>query len=154
MPIMIEDIGDTNPEAGVIATSPATAPDAAPIVDALPVCAHDIRDHVTAAMPVATCVATNALVAFVAAAAAEPALKPNQPTHSSAAPRTTRDTLCGSIGTLPYPSLRPSMRAITRPDQPDVMWITVPPAKSSAPTQPPKPLAPPGPPKLQYPGVI
>src|SRR6185436_20259359 len=149
MPMIIDDIGETNPEAGVIATSPATAPDAAPTVDGLPVCPHDTRAHVTAAMPVAICVATNALVAFVAAAAAEPALKPNQPVHSNAAPSTTNEMLCGSIGTLPYPSLRPSMRAITSPDQPDVMWMTVPPAKSSAPTQPPKPAAPPGPPKLQ-----
>src|ERR671923_1665017 len=124
MPITMEDIGDTKPDAGVIATSPATAPEAAPTVEGLPVCAHDIRDHVTAAMPVAIWVATNALVAFVAAAAAEPALKPNQPTHSNAAPSTTSDMLCASIGTLPYPSLRPSMRAITRPDQPDVMWMT------------------------------
>src|SRR6185295_6174527 len=149
IPMTIEDIGDTNPEAGVMATSPATAPDAAPTVEGLPVCPHDIRAQVTAAMPVAIWVATNALVAFVAAAAAEPALKPNHPVHSNAAPSTTREMLCGSIGTLPYPSLRPSISATTRPDQPDVMWMTVPPAKSSAPTQPPKPLAPPGPPKLQ-----
>src|ERR671925_1779270 len=141
----IADIGDTNPDAGVMATSPATAPEAAPTVEGLPVCAHDTSAHVTAAMPVATWVATNALVAFVAAAAAEPALKPNQPNHSSAAPSTISDMLCASIGTLPYPSLRPSIKAITRPDQPDVMCMTVPPAKSSAPTQPPKPAAPPGP---------
>src|SRR6185295_14335398 len=136
IPMTIEDIGDTNPEAGVMATSPATAPDAAPTVDGLPVWPHDINAHVTAAMPVAIWVATNALVAFVAAAAAEPALKPNQPVHSNAAPSTTNEMLCGSIGTLPYPSLRPSMRAITRPENPDVMWMTVPPAKSNAPTHP------------------
>ena len=133
MPMIIADIGDTKPDAGVMATSPATAPEAAPTVDGLPVCPHDIRAQVTAAMPVATWVAMNALVAFDAAAAAEPALKPNQPVHSNAAPSTTSEMLCGSIGTLPYPSLRPSMRAITRPDQPDVMWMTVPPAKSKAP---------------------
>src|SRR5919201_4475450 len=141
----IADIGDTKPDAGVIATSPATAPEAAPTVEGLPVCPQDTSAHVTAAMPVATWVATNALVAFVAAAAAEPALNPNQPNHSSAAPSTTSDTLCGSIGILPYPSLRPSMRAITSPDQPDVMWMTVPPAKSKAPRHPPHP-------KPQYPG--
>src|SRR5215208_3375810 len=103
MPMIIEDIGDTKPDAGVMATSPATAP----TVEGLPVCAHDIRAQVTAAMPVAICVATNALVAFVAAAPAEPALKPNQPVHRRAAPNTTSDMLCGSIGILPYPSLRP-----------------------------------------------
>src|SRR5687767_1994875 len=119
MPMISADIGDTNPDAGVMATSPATAPEAAPTVEGLPVCAHDTRDHVTAAMPVAICVATNALLALLAAAPAEPALKPNQPVHRRAAPRTTSDMLCGSIGSLPYPSLRPSMRAITRPDQPE-----------------------------------
>src|SRR5919108_5540826 len=107
----IADIGDTNPDAGVMATSPATAPDAAPTVEGLPVCPHDIRAHVTAAMPVAIWVAMNALVAFVAAAAAEPALNPNQPVHSSAAPKTIIPILWGSIGTFPYPSLRPSIRA-------------------------------------------
>src|SRR5918992_1640409 len=147
MPMTRADIGDTKPDAGVMATSPATAPVAAPTVEGLPVCAHDNRAHVTTAMPVAIWVATNALVAFVQAHAAEPALKPNQPTHSRAAPRTTMPMLCGSIGILPYPSLRPSMRAITRPDQPEVMWMTVPPAKSSDPRHPPHP-------KPQYPGFL
>src|ERR671914_2443956 len=147
MPMTIDDIGDTKPDAGVIATSPAIAPVAAPTVEGLPVCAHDIRAQVTAAMPVAICVARNALLALDAAAPAEPALKPNQPTHSRAAPKTTSDMLCGSIGILPYPSLRPSMRAITRPDQPEVMWMTVPPAKSSDPRHPPHP-------KPQYPGFL
>src|SRR6476659_9435517 len=130
-----------------MATRPATAPDAAPTVDGLPVCAHDITAQVTAAIPVATCVATKALVAFVAAAAADPALKPNHPTHSNAAPNTTSDMLCGSIGTFPYPILRPSIRAITNPDHPDVTWMTVPPAKSREPKHPVQP-------KPQYPGVI
>src|SRR5581483_7127752 len=97
----MDDMGETNPDAGVIATSPATAPEAAPTVDGLPVWAHEISAHVTAAIPVATCVAMKALVAFDAAAAAEPALKPNQPVQSRAAPSTTREMLCGSIGTLP-----------------------------------------------------
>src|SRR5919202_4631057 len=139
MPIIIEDIGDTYPDAGVIATKLATAPDAAPIVEGRPVWAHETSAHVTAAIAVAVWVATNALVAFDRAAPAEPALKPNQPTHSKAAPRTMSDMLCGSIGIFPYPSLRPNIRAMTRPDQPDVIWITVPPAKSrdgSAPVQP------------------
>src|SRR5581483_8617276 len=101
MPTIIADMGDTKPDAGVIATKPAIAPEAAPIVDGLPVWPHDMSDHVTAAMRVAIWFATNALVAFVAAAAAEPALKPNQPVQSRAAPSTTREMLCGSIGILP-----------------------------------------------------
>jgi hypothetical protein len=50
---MIEAIGPTNPEAGVIATNPATAPEAAPTVDGLPVCAQEINIQVKAAVPVA-----------------------------------------------------------------------------------------------------
>src|SRR6476619_4225784 len=133
--MIIAAIGDTNPDAGVMATKPATAPDAAPIVEARPVCAHEINAQVTTAIAVAT----NALVTFDRAAAAEPALKPNHPTQSNAAPRTISDILCGSIGIFPYPSLRPIIKAMTSPDQPDVIWITVPPAKSrygSAPVQP------------------
>src|SRR3712207_8448907 len=90
MPMTIDDIGDTKPDAGVMATSPAIAPVAAPTVEGLPVCAHDIRAQVTAAMPVAICVARNALLALDAAAPAEPALKPNQPVHRRAAPKTDR----------------------------------------------------------------
>jgi hypothetical protein len=56
-----------------MATSPATAPEAAPTVEGFPVCAHEIRVHARVAMPVAIWVATNALPAFVAAAPDEPA---------------------------------------------------------------------------------
>src|SRR5919106_6535500 len=121
MPITSADSGETNPEAGVMATSPATAPEAAPIVDALPVCAQESNAQVTTAIPVATCVATNALVALVAAAPAEPALNPNHPNHSNAAPKTTSEMLCGSIGILPYPILLPNINAMTSPDHPEVI---------------------------------
>ena len=61
-----------------------------------------------------------------------PALKPNQPNQRMAAPRTTIGMLCGSIGTLPYPSLLPRTMAPANAENPEEMCTTVPPAKSSA----------------------
>jgi len=40
--------------------------------------------------------------------------------------------LCGGIGTVPKPRRLPRIRHKTRADQPEVMWTTVPPAKSMA----------------------
>ena len=42
-----------------------------------------------------------AMLALVLAAKAEPALKPNQPTHSSAAPIMMKGTLCGAMAVWP-----------------------------------------------------
>ncbi len=44
-------IGPTKPQAGVIATSPATAPDAAPSIDGLPLPIHsaNVQDSTAAA---------------------------------------------------------------------------------------------------------
>ena len=75
-------------------------------------------------------------------AVALPPLNPNQPTHSIAAPIKEITTLCGGIGTLPYPRRRPRNRAQTSAETPELMCTTVPPAKSSAPrlcSQPPIP---------------
>src|SRR5919106_2243420 len=149
IPIISAAMGPTNPDAGVIATKPATAPVAAPMVEALPVCAQEMSIQVKAAVPVAICVAIKALVADELAAVAEPALNPNQPNHSNAAPNTIRGTLCASIGTFPYPSRRPSIIAAIKPAQPDVMWITVPPAKSSDGSAPVQPTAVPPAPRDQ-----
>ena len=64
---------------------------------------------------------------------AEPALKPNQPNHRSPAPRTVIGTSCGSM-LSPFGGALPIIRATTRADTPELMWTTVPPAKSSAPS--------------------
>src|ERR1035437_4270049 len=85
-PITIAAIGDTNPDAGVIATSPATAPEIAPSADGLPLRHHSAAIHPIAAAAAPKCVATNAEVAKVPAASADPALNPTQPTHSRHAP--------------------------------------------------------------------
>src|SRR5581483_11605810 len=78
--------GCTNPEAGVMATRPATAPEIAPRALGLPLWIHSARLQAMAAAAVAKWVLTKALVARVPAATALPALNPNQPTHNRHAP--------------------------------------------------------------------
>src|ERR671937_1177875 len=94
--MMIDAGTSTNPEAGVIATSPATAPIVAPSADGCPRWIQDIVMKVSAAIAAAVFVTTNALVASSPAAIALPALNPNQPNHNSAAPRTVMVASCGS----------------------------------------------------------
>ena len=91
----------TKPEAGVMATSPATAPEAMPSTEGLPLTSHSVNIHDRAATAVASWVTTIAMPARPSAATAEPALKPNQPTQSNAAPVTVSVKLCGGIGSLP-----------------------------------------------------
>src|SRR5271167_4913007 len=100
-------IGPTNPEAGVMATSPATHPEIAPRALGLPLRIHSATAHPMAAVAAAKCVATKALVASGPALSALPALNPNQPTHSKHAPIKLSTTLCGIIGSLGYPMRRP-----------------------------------------------
>src|SRR5258708_40224274 len=88
MPITSEPIGLTKPEAGVMATRPATAPDTMPSTDGLPRVTHSANIQDSAAAAVANWVTAMAMPALPLAAVAEPAFKPNQPTHSSEAPIT------------------------------------------------------------------
>src|SRR5215468_4970321 len=97
-PIISAGIGATNPAAGVIATSPATAPEIAPNALGLPLLIHSASNHPTTAPAAPKCVATNALDARLLAASALPALNPNQPTHRRHAPITLITRLCGAIG--------------------------------------------------------
>src|ERR1700750_171071 len=87
-PMMIDEPGSTKPEAGVIATSPATAPEIAPSTEGLPLAIHSANIQPKAAAAVAICVTAMAMPARPFEATAEPALNPNQPTHSSEAPIT------------------------------------------------------------------
>src|ERR687885_897366 len=91
------DIGVTKPEAGVMPTSPATAPEMAPSTVGLPVRTHSAATQPSVAAAAAKCVATKALVASGPAARALPALKPNQPTHSMQAPMKLSTRLCGGM---------------------------------------------------------
>src|SRR5215475_11834002 len=102
-PIRRADIGDTNPEAGVMATSPATAPEIAPRALGLPLRNHSATLHPSAAEAAAKCVATKALVASEPAESALPALNPNHPTQSMHAPTKLSTTLCGGMASRGYP---------------------------------------------------
>src|SRR5512135_3537338 len=100
----------TNPAAGVIATRPATAPEARPSTVGFFECIHSIAIHATAAMAVAVLVLMNAAPASPFAASAEPALKPNHPNHRRPAPVTTAVRLLGTREVL---RLLPRTRAPT-----------------------------------------
>src|SRR5215468_3907291 len=99
--MMMAESGETKPEPGVIATSPATEPEAAPSIVGLPLAIHSANIHESAAAAAAMCVTTNALTARPLAPRADPALKPNQPTHSSDAPMIVNGRLCGAVGSTP-----------------------------------------------------
>src|ERR1700752_1997689 len=94
----MDDTGPTKPEAGVMATSPATAPEAAPSTVGLPRIDHPVNIQPSAAAAAAVFVARNALAARPLASSALPALKPNQPTQSRAAPMTVSGRLWGCMG--------------------------------------------------------
>src|SRR6266404_5653030 len=128
----IPEIGLHEPEAGVMHTSPATAPEQAPRMLGLPRWIHSIPAQATVPAAAARCVATNAFAAKAFAARALPPLKPNQPTHSKAAPVHVYVRLCGGIGSWPCPSRFPSSRAQINAEMPELICTTVPPAKSNA----------------------
>src|SRR5687768_14783981 len=91
----------TKPAAGVIATSPAIAPIAAPRTLGAPLCSQLTVIQVRAAMAAAVFVTTKALAARPPAVTALPALNPNQPNQSSDAPSTVMVASCGSRGSEP-----------------------------------------------------
>ena len=101
-----------------MATNPATAPLAAPSTVGLPLTTHSAHIHDSTAAAVAVLVATKALVASAPLLRALPALKPNQPTHSMAAPTTENGRLCGGIGSRGYPSRFPITRAAAKAETP------------------------------------
>src|SRR5580704_13648832 len=101
MPMTIADMGFTNPEAGVMHTKPATAPEHAPSTLGLPRRSHSITAHVTVPAAAAKCVAANAADAIASDCNSLPALNPNQPIQSRAAPTTVYVRLWGGIGSLP-----------------------------------------------------
>ena len=111
---MIAPTGVTAPQDGVIATRPATAPDAMPSVVALPCRIRSMISQPITAAAVATWVFTKVTAAVVPALSAEPALKPNQPNHSRPAPRMTSGRLCGRIGSFFQPIRLPSTIASAR----------------------------------------
>src|SRR5438045_186471 len=117
-PIRSAGPGLTNPEAGVIATSPATAPEIPPNMLGFPLRNHSAAIQPIAAVAEAKCVATNALDARPDADKALPALNPNQPTHSRQAPITLSTRLWGRITSEGNPRLLPRYSAQTSADTP------------------------------------
>src|SRR5690606_33143397 len=120
-------MGLTKPAAGVMATSPATSPDAAPSAVGLPWRIHSTAAQLTAPSPAATCVFTSASAANPFAPSADPALKPNQPNQSRPAPSMVMVRLCGGAFRSGYPRRRPSTTAITSALTPEDRCTTVPP---------------------------
>src|SRR5262245_63684007 len=95
--------GPTKPEAGVMATRPATAPEQIPMTVGLPRIAHSTSIQVNAATAVAICVTVIAMPACILEVTAEPALNTNQSTHSSEAPMKVSTMLCGGPASLGLP---------------------------------------------------
>src|ERR1700748_3166542 len=120
-PITSADIGPTNPAAGVIATSPATAPEIAPNALGRPFLTHSARLQLIPAAAGAKCVARKALVASELDASALPALNPNHPTHKRHAPTKLSVKLCGGIGCFGNPVRLPIYSAHTSADTPELM---------------------------------
>src|SRR5262249_47335598 len=108
-------IGLTKPDAGVIATRPATAPEIMPSTEGLRLMNHSANPRPGAAAAAAICVAAAPRPALTFDVTAEPALKPNQPTHRSEAPITESTRLCGAMFSLPNPTRLPRTRHVTRP---------------------------------------
>src|SRR5882724_11093438 len=131
-PMAIAPRAVTKPHAGVMTTSPATAPEQKPSTLGLPRTIHSASGQTKDATAVASVVVVNAFAATPSAATALPALKPYQPTHSIPVPTMHRTMLCGGIGSLPKPRRLPKIRQRTKADQPDDICTTVPPAKSIA----------------------
>src|SRR3954470_3559259 len=120
-PITTADIGETKPDPGVIATRPATAPDAAPSIVGLPEIFHSTIIQLSAAAAAAIWVTTKAVAASPLAPSAEPPLKPNQPTHNKDAPITANGRLCGGAGDFSRPTLLPIISTATRAETPELI---------------------------------
>jgi len=84
-----------------MATKPATQPEAAPNMEALPRIRLSPMHQAKTAAAVAPKVLIKASAAKPLASRAEPALKPNQPTHNSDAPTMVKVKLWGAIDSLP-----------------------------------------------------
>src|SRR5436190_24325352 len=120
-PINMAPVASTYPHAGVITTSPPTAPEQNPSTLGLPRSAYSSIAHVNDATAVASVVLMNALAAIPSGARALPALNPYQPTQSKPVPTMQSTMLCGAMISFLNPSLCPRRMHKTSADQPDVM---------------------------------
>src|SRR5882724_7752633 len=97
-PMMMAARGPTKPQAGVMTTSPATAPEAVPSAVGFPRRNHSANIQPSAPGAAPELVARKAFAASPEASSALPALNPNQPNQSSPAPISVRGRLCGGMG--------------------------------------------------------
>src|SRR2546426_8345595 len=126
-------MGVTKPAAGVTATRPATAPEAAPSTVGLPRELHSVSIQPRAAAAAAVLVVVNAWAASALAPSALPALNPNHPNHSRLAPMTVKGRLWGGMGCWPKPRRLPITSTAARADTPEGLAAPGPPARSRPP---------------------
>ena len=130
----------TKPAHGVIATRPATAPDAAPRVVAWPVRIRSTTSQPSIPAAAASWVFMKACAARPFAPSADPALKPNQPNQRMPVPMSVSGSECGGIACFGQPRRLPNTSTTASAAMPALMWTTVPPAKSRAPRRNSQPL--------------
>ena len=123
----------------MIVPKPATIPVTIPNTEGFPCRNHSIVIHASEPQAAERCVTNIAMAALLSAATAEPALKPNHPTHSMPAPVTVIVRLWGGIAVWPNPRRPPRDIAATSAATPAVMCTTEPPAKSCNPILPSHP---------------
>src|SRR5438094_10485063 len=103
-PITIAPVGSTYPQAGVITTSPPTAPEQNPSTLGLPRSAYSSMAHVNEATAVASVVVVNAVAAIPSGARALPALKPYHTTQSKPVPTMQSNILSAAMISFLNPS--------------------------------------------------
>src|SRR5436309_732786 len=130
--MMMAPVASTKPQAGVITTNPATAPEQKPRMLGLPLSAYSAIAQAKDATAVARVVVMKAFAATTSAATALPALNPYHPTHNIPVPTMHNTILCGAIGCLPNPRRLPRTKQSISADHPEDICTTVPPAKSIA----------------------
>src|SRR5580765_830133 len=132
MPMTIAPVESTKPQAGVMTTRPATAPEQKPRMLGLPLRTYSAIAQAKEATAVARVVVMKALAATPSAATAEPALNPYHPTHNMPVPIAHNTMLCGAKFSFPNPRRLPRIKHRINALQPEDMCTTVPPAKSIA----------------------
>src|SRR2546423_13422338 len=100
--MMTAGVGMTKPDAGVIATRPATAPEAMPSTLGFPLTAHSMNIQARAAAAVALCVTATALPARPSGGTPPTPLHPHPPTPNGEAPPNRHTPIWGATETLFY----------------------------------------------------
>src|SRR5215467_5645251 len=116
-PMAIDPAGPTKPDAGVMATRPATAPEQMPITVGFLRIIHSTNIQVSAATAVAICVTVivaGLMAALVLGKRKDPAPPHNRvPTHSSEAPMKVSTMVGGGAVSLRLPRTRAAIRPAT-----------------------------------------